>query len=81
MIINNLAFSIVLRNYNLNKKVFEDKKVINKFIKPVSKSVTWLEILLENGKKVTITSNHLVLTKNGYKEAKLLSLEDEIISY
>ena len=79
--ISDVKVGDIVKSFNLKKNIFEDKKVTNKFIQPPAKNVKWLRISLENGKNLTITSNHLVLTKDGYKEAGLLSTSDEIINY
>lgn len=44
------------------------------------KTNEWLEIELENGKKIVVTSNHRIYTNSGIIEAKNLKIGDNLIS-
>lgn len=62
--------------YNVDKDFYE-YKTPEKTIKQSEKKAAYT-IILEDGNKLKITGNHLVLTKKGYKKVKDLTTKDEI---
>ena len=66
-------------SYNLKNKSFEYIKP-EKTIEQKKKKKIYT-IKLQNGKKLKVTAEHLILTKKGYKKVKDLSLDDEIKVY
>ena len=83
-------------NLDMDIKEILDKKITNivsineengqyeddTILEIIDKGVKELyEIELENGKKVKLTANHLVYTKNGMKFVEQLTIKDELFLY
>ncbi len=66
-------------SYNINNKKYE-QDIVNNVYKNISKNEKMYELEFDNGKKIKITGNHKILTKNGYIRADELTKNDEIIS-
>jgi len=66
-------------SYNQTKDIFEFKKP--KACVLTNKQSYVNSIILENGKKIDVTDDHLFLTKRGYIKAKDLTEDDEIKIY
>ena len=76
-IMSNDSFPNIL-SFNQEKGIFEYKKLLTKWIlKPESSLIT----IVMGKKKISCTSDHRILTLNGYVEAKYLKLGDQIIYY
>lgn len=67
-------------SYNIEKNIFENKKVLDTFINHTSsKSAKMYRIELENGRKIELTGNHPVYTTNrGWVKAENLTEQDDI---
>jgi len=65
--------------YNIKEDKYEYKKPKKSIKQPCKKKTFTIE--LENGRRIKATSNHLILTKKGYKKVKDLSENDEIKIY
>lgn len=67
--------------YNVNTNKLELKTVNNIFSKSSDDSYDMLELVMENDEIIKITENHEVKTKNGWKKAKDLNINDEILDF
>lgn len=67
-------------SYDESRK-FCIKKVKQKIVRPAVKEQKWISILLENGKTLTLTKDHKVLTEDGWVEASKLTISSNIVSY
>jgi hypothetical protein len=68
---------IKVLSFDKQAKQFEFKKVLNKF--EYNAPTSFIKIHLDNGKKLVLTEDHLVLTNTGYKKAKELKCTDILI--
>jgi hypothetical protein len=75
--LENSYSNIEVKSYNEKTGRIEFKKVAN-FMKGLSKNAEWYEIETVIGRKLKITGNDLVMTRNGWKEVRYLTSEDEV---
>lgn len=74
--INQIKIGEKIRSFDgLNYVVDEVVRVI---VKPVHEKLKWLTLSFDNGKKLTCTEDHLILTNNGWKAAIDLTEDDFI---
>lgn len=75
--LENSYSNIEVKSYNEKTGRIEFKKVEN-FMRGLSKNAEWYEIETVTGRKLKITGNDLVMTRNGWKEVRYLTSEDEV---
>lgn len=76
--IEDLEIGTEIISYNIEQQRIEKDIVINKYISEDLDS-EWVELELEDGKKLICTANHKILTNRGYVEACSLTDKDEIM--
>lgn len=62
-------------------KTFSSRPVKQLIVQESDIEIKWIEIVLENGKTITCTEEHLFLTDRGWVEASNLDLKDNILDY
>lgn len=73
--------SFMVKSYNEKTRAFEDKKVLNTWKRPIEGKTLMKITFCGNGREISCTENHKILTSTGYKYAKELSIGDLIVSY
>lgn len=67
-----------VKTFDIHKNEFIDSEVVNVFDKGIKKCI---DLVLENGEKLTCTLDHKILTSNrGWVCAGLLTCDDDIIT-
>ena len=75
-IVEKQLIGLNLPSYNEETGEMEQDEIVAAVLTGVKDTLT---IELEDGKFITLTSDHRVFTTNGWKEAGLLTMEDEIL--
>lgn len=63
------------KSFNFEKKIFENKKVLNVFKNPLTKNLVKIKC---NGREIICTEDHKIFTKRGWIEAKNILPSDEL---
>jgi intein/homing endonuclease len=71
---------VAVQNEGLGPTVFTTAEVESKLVQEADPRLGWIEVCLENGRKIICTEDHPFLTKRGWVEASKLSVEDELIA-
>jgi hypothetical protein len=66
-------------SYNLEKQCFEEKDIESSFKSKEKREI--YNIILEDGKKLSLTGNHRIYTDKGYKEVKNITGEEKILCF
>lgn len=74
--IKDIKFGSSQKSFNFTKNIISDNKVINKFKKELTSDLVKIRC---NNKEIICTENHLIYTKDGYKKAKEITPNDELL--
>lgn len=74
-IVEQKMIGLKLPSFNEEKKELQQDEITNVSYSGIKDTI----IIFVNNKQLILTEDHLVLTKNGWKETRTLTLEDEIM--